>query len=481
MIELRTKILTGLFYQYLQRLSTQAIQLFISIILARLLLPKDFGIVALIGVFISVSNVIIDSGFSNALIQKKEVDQKDYSTVFFLNLFLSILLYLLLFFTAPFIASFYQEPSLTPIIRIIAISIIFSGLSIIQTSVLTRDLAFKKSFKVNIISVLVSGAIGIVMAIKGYGIWSLVLYQLSAQMITVLGFWLVVGWRPAFIFDRGRISSLFNYGSKIFAGSVVGVVYNNVYNLVIGKQYNTSLLGFYNRGMLIPTLIVDTAANSLNGVMFPALSSIQDDIQKVKRIVKKMLKTSTFIIFLILAILAAQAKPLIVILLTDKWLLSVPFLQIVCLTVSFYPIYLINISVLTSQGRSDLYLKATLWAKLISLVFIVACIPLGVYIMVFAGAAGSFLSALFASKWSKNLIDYSIKEQFMDLLPSLVLSIISGLLVWLFSLLGLNYWMTLIFGSLLGLTVFFLLSLLINLETPKYLLEELKTFMANKE
>jgi len=444
MSELKDKILSGLIWQYSQRLSAQAIQLIVSIILARLLLPKDFGIVALIGVFITLSAVLVDSGFSNALIQKKEVDQKDYASVFILNLILSFLLYLLLFFTAPFIALFYEEPLLIPVLRIISVTIIFNAFTIIQTSILTREMLFKKSFKVNFISVVFSGVVGISMALNGSGLWSLVFSQVAAQVSRTILLWFAIKWKPSFYFSLDRISSLFSYGSKIMFGAMFNAVYNNVYPLIIGKQYNNTTLGYYNRGALIPTLIVDNISNTLGSVMFPALSAHQNDRITIKRLVKRMLITSSTIVFFLMGLLIVIAKPFVIILLTEKWLPAVPFLQLVCITVSFYPLHAINAAATTSVGKSGTYLKIEIIKKSLSLLLIVACIPFGVMTMVAAGAAGAFISTFISAQPNKKLIGYSAAEQWKDVLPFIFMAIFAAGIAWPLSYLGFNNWITML-------------------------------------
>ncbi len=448
----RGKILSGLFWQYLQRLSTQGIQLVISIILARLLLPKDFGVVALIGVFITVSGVLIDSGFSNALIQKKDVDQKDYASVFLLNIALACILYIILFFSAPFVAGFYNEPLLTSILRVISLTIILNAATIIQTALLSRGMFFRKSFNVNLASTIFSGFVGIYMAYNGYGVWSLVFSQLASKIVSTTLLWYYISWTPSIYFSFNRVKVLFNYGSKILLGYLFNAVYNNVYSLIIGKQYSSTTLGYYNRGALVPTLIVDNISNTLGAVMFPVLSAHQNDKVVIKQIVSKMLLNSSSVIFFIMAVLILIAKPLIIIVLTDKWLPSVPYLQLVCITVAFYPLHAINAAALTSIGESGSYLKITIINKSLSLILIIASIPFGVMAMVSAGAVGSFIST-FISAWpNKNAIGYSSNEQWRGVLPGLLLSIVSVSLAWPIEKLKLTNWLTII--SQVGLSSF---------------------------
>ncbi|QBO59683.1 lipopolysaccharide biosynthesis protein [Chryseobacterium salivictor] len=464
MENIKSKVLSGLFWQYLQRFSTQGIQLLISIILARLLLPKDFGVIALIGVFITMSSVLIDSGFSNALIQKKEADNKDFSSVFILNLVLSLFLYSVLFFIAPWVAQFYEEPLLTPVLRVIGLTIVLNALTIIQTVVLSREMQFRKSFNINVVSTIISGFIGIGMAYSGYGVWSLVFSQLTARIVSTGLLWYYIRWKPALIFSLNRIKILFHYGSKILLGALFNTLYNNVYAIVIGKQYNSTVLGYYNRGALMPTLVVDSISNSLGAVMFPALSAHQNDKPAIKRMVKRMLQNSAAIVFFLMAVLIVIAEPLVSILLTDKWLPAVPYLQLVSITVAFYPLIAINASAITSVGKSGKYLQVTMISKLLSLALIVAAIPFGVYTMVVAGAVASFVST-FVSAWpSKAAIGYSAFEQWKDVLPIFILAIVSGLAAWPVSYLGLNHWVTLFAQSAITSLIYFTGAYLLKLQ-----------------
>ena len=454
MENIKNKVLSGLFWQYLQRFSTQGIQMLISIVLARLLLPKDFGVIALVGVFITLSGVLIDSGFSNALIQKKEADDKDYSSVFILNLLLSLFLYFLLFFIAPWVAQFYKEPLLTPVLRVISLTIVLNALTIIQTVVLSRNLQFRTSFNVNLVSTIISGFVGIGMAYRGYGVWSLVFSQLTAKIVSTVLLWYYIRWKPKLVFSMNRIKSLFNYGSKILFGALFNAIYNNVYSIIIGKQYNSTTLGYYNRGALIPTLVVDSISNSLGAVMFPALSARQEDKPAIQRMVKRMLQNSAAVVFFLMAVLIVIAEPLVSILLTDKWLPAVPYLQLVSITVAFYPLIAINASAITSVGESGKYLKITMINKLIALAMVLAAIPFGVYIMVIAGAVASFIST-FISAWpSKSAIGYSAMEQWKDVLPAFLLAILAGLTAWPVCYLGLNHWVTLFAQSAIVLFIY---------------------------
>ncbi|WP_195438013.1 lipopolysaccharide biosynthesis protein [Parabacteroides goldsteinii] len=451
----RGKVLSGLFWQYFQRIANQLVGFIVSIILARLLLPEDFGVVALMGVFITVSNIFIDSGFGNALIQRKSIDELDTSSVFYINLFVSFFLYGLLFIISPVIARYYGMPSLSDFLRVQAVQIIIMAFYCVQHSMLVRNMKFRINFYVNFTAVLISAIVGITLAYNAYGVWSLIFSQLSMQFVCCVGLWLLVGWRPKLKFSFKRLQSLLGYSSRILGGSLLHVIYNNVYNLVIGKQYTSSQLGYYNRGQLIPTIIIDNVANTINGVMFSALSSIQDDKERFLSVVRKMVSIVAFIVFLIVSLMLPLASDVISLLLTDKWLPSVPFMRIVCLTVCFTPFILINSAILTSLGESDKYLKTTIISKILSIILILGASLIGIYYMVGAGSIAAVVSVIVTGYWNEKLINYSRMTFLQDILPSMLLGCISACLVYCVTLFKMNSLITLLLGGGVGI-IFYL-------------------------
>ena len=449
------KILAGLFWQYFQRIANQLVNFVVSIILARLLLPEDFGLVALIGFFITVSNIFIDSGFGNALIQRKTIDELDTSSVFYTNLLIGLFFYMLLFIISPIMARYYDLPSLCNLLRVQALQIILMAFYCVQNAMLVRSMKFKINFYVNFVAVVISAIVGITLAYNDYGVWSLVFSQLSMQFVCCLGLWLLVRWRPKLIFSFDRLKKLFGYSSRILGGSLLHVVYNNVYNLVIGKQYSSTQLGFYNRGQLIPTIIIDNAANTINGVMFPALSSIQDDKERFLSVVRKMVSIVAFIVFLIVSLLLPLSSNIISLLLTDKWLPCVPFMQIVCLTVCFTPFILINSTILTSMGESDKYIKSTVVSKILSVILIFVASFFGIYYMVGAGCVAAVLTVIITSYWNNKIINYSRMMFLQDILPSMLLGCTSACLVYFVTLLKIYSFIILLLGGTVGV-IFYL-------------------------
>lgn len=472
---LKTSIINGLFWQYTQRIGNQLVQFVVSIILARILAPEDFGVIALIGVFITISNIFIDSGLGNALIQKKDLEAVDKSSVFYINLLISFCLYALIFLAAPYIAGYYGMSSLDMLLRVQAIQIVIMAFYCVQNSVLVRNMEFKLIFIINFVSILVSSIVGISLACLGYGVWSLVCSQIAMQMSKVIGFWLFSNWRPIAVFSFERVRQLFGYSSRILGGSLLHVCYSNIYNIIIGKQFSVSLLGYYNRGQLIPTIIIENAANSINSVMFPALSRIQDEKDRFLLLIRNMVSIVAYIVSLIIAILLPLSSNIISVLLTDKWLPCVPFMQIVCITVCFTPFILINSSILTALGESSKYLMSSIYSKVLSIVLIIVASFGGIYCMVGAGCIAAIASVLITGYWNRSLIHYKIKDYLHDVCPSFLLAIftsacIYGIVLWV----NLPSFYVILVGSIVGVLIFVSLSRMLKFKQMELIINLIK-------
>ena len=471
---LKNKVLTGIAWQYFQRVGYQIIHFVVSLILARLLMPEDFGIVALLGVFVSVSNIFIDSGFSNALIQRKVIDEIDCSSVFYLNVMVSILIYSIVFLCSPFVAQFYQMPQLTPLLRILSIQIIIMSFNCVQQALLVRQMKFRYNFYIGIFSVTISSLVGIVMAYSGWGVWSIVYIQIVAQLCTGIGLWTFVAWRPHWLFSWKRIKYLFSYGSRILGGSIINVLYNNIYNLVIGKRYSPSDLGFYNRGQLLPTTIIDTASTSFNSVLFPVLSSVQDDKVRYKSFIRRSSKMTAFIVFFLAAFMCAFAPQIIRFLLGEKWLPAVPFMCIVCVTVCVNPLIVINQTICTSLGRSDYFMRTTFISKFLSILIIIWGAFYNVYMMVIAGAVANIITFIITAVYNKRLIGYSIKDMLCDASPALILASIScGVSYLIMSVFSLNDLFHICLGGVFSLGVYLSLAYVTRQESLQFILNNI--------
>lgn len=472
--KMKNEIIHGLFWKLMERGGTQGIQFIVQIILARLLLPKEYGIIALITIFIAIANVFIQSGFSNALIQKKHVDELDFSSVFYLSLSVAVFMYTTLFFIAPVIANFYDEPQLVAVLRVVSLTLFFGAINSVQSAVVSRTMQFKRFFFSSLGGIISSGGVGIIMAYMGFGVWALVSQQLVSSLIITCILWFTVKWRPKLVFSLSRVKRLFSFGWKLLFSSLLDTLYSNVYTLIIGRIYNSEILGYYNRGDQFPNIIVTNINGSISSVLFPALSVNQDDRSRVKQMVRRSIVTSSFLICPMMIGLAVCAEPIVKILLTDKWLPSVPFIQMMCITYIFWPIHTANLQAINALGRSDIYLKLEIIKKCVGILLLAISIPFGVYVMVASKPVTSFVATFINSFPNRKLLKYSFKEQCLDIIPSLVLALIMGAIVYPIKVIGLNDWLTLIMQITMGLVIYFGLAKLFKLECLDYLLNTVK-------
>jgi len=471
---IKLKVLSGLLWKLMERVGTQGIQFIVQIVLARLLMPEDFGVIALITIFISIASVFVQSGFSVALIQKKNADSTDFSSVFYLSLSVAGLLYLVLFFTAPYIADFYSKLQLISVVRVLSITLFFGAVNSIQNAVISKSMEFKRFFFSSLGGIIPSGIVGITMAYMGFGVWALVWQQLTNQLLITLILWFTVKWRPKRIISISRLKGLFSYGWKLLISALLDTTYNNLYGLVIGKTYDSAILGFYNRGEMFPSLIVNNINGSIVSVMLPAFSANQDDKFKVKAMVRRSIVTSSFIIFPMMVGLAVCAEPLITIVLTEKWLPCVPFLQLMCISYAFWPIHTANLQAINALGRSDIFLKLEIIKKTIGLTILFITIPFGIYVMVAFQAITSLISTIINSYPNLKLLNYSYKEQWRDIMPSLLLSVIMGLSVNAVQFIGWNNGVTLFVQIFVGAVIYIGLAFIFKLECYFYLLNTIK-------
>jgi len=480
MQNIKSQVLSGLFWKLMERGGTQGIQFIVQILLARLLMPEDFGVIALITIFMAIANVFVQSGFSTALIQKKDADETDFSSVFYLSLVVAGLLYVVLFFTAPLIATFYTEPQLTSVVRVLSITLFFGAINSIQNAVVSRTMLFKRFFFSSLGGIIPSGIVGITMAYMGYGVWALVWQQLTNQLLITLILWFTVKWRPQLIFSLGRLETLFSFGWKLLLSSLLDTTYTNLYGLVIGKTYDSAMLGFYNRGNMFPNLIVTNINGSIGSVMLPALSVNQDDKARVKAMVRRSIVTSSFIIFPLMVGLAVCAEPLITIILTDKWLPCVPFLQLMCISYAFWPIHTANLQAINALGRSDIFLRLEIIKKCVGVAILALTIPFGIYVMVAFQPVVSFISTIINSFPNRKLLNYSFKEQWIDVMPSLLLSVFMGAIVYVIHLFGWNAGVTLFVQVFIGGILYIGFAYLFQLECLTYLLGTIKDYLPTK-
>lgn len=471
---LKSKVLSSLIWKLLERGGTQGIQFLIQIILARMLTPDDYGVIAIIMIFIALANVFIQSGFNTALIQKKKTDDIDFSSVFYLSLGVASILYIILYLTVPIIANFYKTVELIKILRVLSLTLFLGVFNSIQNTIIIKNMEFKKEFFSSLIAVFFSGILGIILAYKNYGVWALVYQQLANQFLICLILWNIVRWRPKFLFSLERIRILFAFSGKLLLSSLFDTFYMNITSLVIGKIYTASMLGFYNRGNQFPQLIISNFNGSIQSVIFPALSAVQEDRNRIKEIVRRSIVTSSYIIFPLMIGLMIIATPLIKILLTDKWLPCVPYLRIFCLSYALWPIHTANLQAINAVGRSDIFLKLEIIKKILGLSILIVSMNYGMYAIAVGVLITGILSSFINGQPNKIILNYGYLEQIKDICPSLVLSLMMGCLIYPISMMKLNNLTIIIVQVILGVFVYIFLSYILKLECFIYIVKILK-------
>lgn len=416
----------------------QGITFIVGIILARLITPQEFGLVGMITIFIAISSSFVNSGFGNALIQKQNCTEKDYSTVFYFNLLMGIVFFIILFFTAPTISNFFNEPQLKQLIRVLGIVLIIDALTIIQRTILTKRIDFKLQTKISIISSIISGILALTMAFKGLGVWSLVVRQISQQFISSLLLWVWNLWRPKLVFSIESFQQLFSFGYKLLISGLIDTVYRNVYYLIIGKYFSALELGYYTRADQFQTLPSSNLQTIIGRVSYPVLSSIQYDIPRLKEVYTKIIRSTMLITFVLMMGMAAVARPMILTLIGDKWGPCIIYLQMLCFVGMLYPLHALNLNMLQVIGRSDLFLKLEIIKKLFAIPIILIAIFLGIKAMIVGMIIHSLIAYYLNSFWSGKMIGYSIIHQIKDILPSFILALFVNALVFSISFLDIH-------------------------------------------
>lgn len=468
-------VISNFLWRFAERCGAQLVTFIVSIVLARILSPNDYGTIALVTVFITILQVFIDSGLSTALIQKKDADDLDFSSVFYFNLVVCIILYLLMFYSAPYIAKFYNDLSLTPIIRVISLTLIISGVKGVQQSYVSRNMLFKRFFFSTLGGTIFSAVLGIAMAYAGFGVWAIVFQQLSNNTIDTLILWITVKWRPVKKFSWLRLKNLLSFGWKLLASSLLDTVYNNLRNMIIGKLYTPADLAFYNQGDKFPKLIVVNINTSIDSVLLPTMSNEQDNPIRVKEMTRRAIKTSTYIMAPLMIGLAFCAEPIVRLVLTDKWLPCVPYLRIFCVTYLFWPIHTANLNAINSMGRSDLFLKLEVLKKIIGMILLLSTMWFGVMAMAYSLLISSFTSQLINTWPNRYLLKYKYTDQIADIFPNLLIALIMGVVVYFINFLNLSVLVSLIVQILLGGIIYLILSILTKNDSFIYLINILKS------
>ena len=471
---LKHKTVKGVGWSFIDNLSSSGVSFLVGLVLARLLTPSEYGIMAILTIFIAVSNSIVDSGFSNALIRKTDAKRVDYNTVFLFNLVVSGLLYVVLFFAAPAISVFFKESLLVEVMRVIGWVLVINALAIIPRTLFVKNVDFKTQTKVSLIASVSSGVLGIGMALAGMGVWSLVGQQLSRQLLNTLFLWIYSTWRPIWEFSLQSFRELFGFGSKLLLSGLLDTVFKEIYSLVIGRCYTSAQLGQYTRANQFNQIFSSNLTTVIQRVSYPVLSSIQDESDRLREAYRKVIKSTMLITFACMLGLAAVAKPLIVILIGEKWLPAVGFLQIICFSGMLYPLHAINLNILQVKGRSDLFLKLEIIKKIIAVGPLILGVLLSIEYMLWGSVCTSLIAYFLNSYYSANLINYPTREQIKDILPTFLVSFATAAAMWSLTLLSLSNWLLLPLQCLLGI----ILAVLIyeRLHLPEYVEVKQLTF-----
>lgn len=471
------RIATGFLWSFFEKIGAQGVTFVVSVILARLLEPSIYGIVAIVNIIISVLQVFVEKGLGSALVQKKDADNLDFSSFFYFNIAFSIILYILTFFLAPFIAKFYVMPELTGLIRVSGISLIIASVKNILYSYVEKNLLFKRFFFATLGGTIGAAVVGIALAYSGYGVWALVIQSLLNTLVDTIILWFTVKWKPMKAFSLTRVKELYKYGWKILTACLLDTVYSRLRQLIIGKKYTSEDLAFYNRGDAYPGLIVNNLNGALNNILFPSMSSIQDDLAAVKNMLIRSIKVSTYISFPLMVGFSVTAEPIIQIVLTDKWLPIVPYLRISCFIYATISLQTANTNAIKALGRSDLFLKIGIVEKAVGIAAIIVSMWFGVLAIAYSAAFVAFVSVIIDAYPNRKLINCTIKEQIKSILPNLAISGLMGIIVYFIVYLGLNKWATLVIQIITGAVVYIVLSYILKIESFNYLLNLTKSFV----
>lgn len=465
----KESVISGFIWRFAERFGAQLVSFLVSLVLARLLSPNDYGTIALVTVFTSILNVFIDSGLGTALIQKKDADNLDFSTVFYFNIIACTIAYIGLFLLSPAIARFYDRTDLIPVIRVLALTLVISGVKNVQQAYVSRNMLFKKFFFSTLGGTLGAAVVGVVLAYEGFGVWALVAQQIFNATVDTVILWITVKWRPSKVFSWERFKILFGFGWKMLIASLVGSIYSQMRQLIIGKIYTTSDLAYYNQGEKIPTFITANINTSIDSVLLPAMSNEQNNIDGVKKMTRKSIQISVFVLAPVMIGLAAISKNFVEFLLTEKWLPCVPYMCVFCLTYVFYPIHTCNLNAIKALGRSDLFLKLEIIKTVVGIIIVICTMRFGVWAICLGGIVSSVASQIINAWPNKRLLNYSYFEQLKDIIPTLALSSVMGVIVWTVGKFVNAIWASLILQIFTGIVFYILGSWVMKIQAFEYL------------
>lgn len=473
-------VFSNLIWRFAERCGAQIVTLIVSIVLARILIPEDYGTISLITVFTTILQVFVDSGLGTALIQKKDADDLDFSSVFYFNFVVCLILYFGMVIAAPYIAVFYNNITLTPVIRVISLTIVVSGIKGIQQAYVSRNMMFKRFFFSTIGGTLFSAIIGVGLAYADCGVWALVGQQLSNTCIDTFILWVTVKWRPKKMFSWVRLKILLSFGWKMLVSSLLDTIYNNIRSLIIGKMYSSVDLAYYNQGRQFPNVIVNNINTSIDSVLLPTMSSVQDNRSRVKQMTRRSIKISTYVMAPLMMGLAFCAKPIVNLVLTEKWLPCVPFLRIFCITYMFYPIHTANLNAIKAMGRSDMFLKLEITKKIMGMFVLLTTMWFGIMAMAYSLLITSILSQIINSWPNKKILNYGYLEQLKDIFPGIALGVGMGVCVYAIGFLQLSDIMTLAIQIPLGAIIYVGVSAILHLESFEYLIGSVRSIVVKR-
>lgn len=461
---LKQKTIHALFWSFFESAGLQSVRFVVGIVLARLLFPAQFGLIGMLMIFMAVAQSFLDSGFGAALIQKREATLTDTCSIFYFNIGVGLAAAGLLCMVAPWIAVFYNQPILTPLTRALSLTIVINSFGLIQNTILTKQVDFKTQAKVSLIASALSGIIGVSMAATGFGVWSLAVQQISSTFFRTVFLWLLNGWRPAPIFSLKSLREMFGFGSRLLASGLLNQIFDNIYLLVIGKLFSATDLGFFTRAQTLREVPSKTLSEMVGRVTFPVFSTIQDDPARLKKGMKKALTTLVLVNFPMMIGLAVIARPLVLVLLTEKWTESIPYLQLLCLVGLLFPLHVINLNLLQALGRSELFLRLEIIKKILIVINIAVTVRWGISAMIYGMIGTSIISYYLNSYYTGVLIGYPIREQLRDLFPYLILAVVMGIAVYAAGLLPFpNHWSILLLQMPLGIVIYVCLCQLFRL------------------
>ena len=463
-------VIKNFFWRIGESSGAQLVSFLVSIVLSRLLAPEDYGVIALVTVFTSILQVFVDSGLGTALVQKKNADEVDFSSVFYFNVLVCLTLYAGMFVAAPAIAKFYDNPIYIPLVRVLSLTLVICGLKNIQQAYVYRHMIFKRFFFSTLGGTIASAILGIVMAYAGFGVWALAAQYVSNTAIDTLILWITVPWRPKKRFSWTKLKSLLSYGWKLLVSALLDTGYTSLWNLLIGKVYSSADLSFYDQGSKYPKAIIGTISNSIDSVLLPTMSIVQDDRAQIKSMTRRSIVTSVYVMAPLMMGLAGCAEPLVSLILTDKWLPCVPYMRIFCITYMFWPVHSANLNAIKAMGRSDLFLRLEILKKIIGIGLLLCTMRISVMAMACSLLISSVTSQIINSYPNWKLLNYRYLEQLRDILPSILLAVIMAVAVGAVPLLGYGNVLTLCIQIPLGAVIYVAGSAIFRLESFRYLL-----------